>query len=170
MPRPTPPEPLTPTHDCREFDCGEPALNDWLRLRALANESRFSRTYVTCMEGRVVGFYCLSAGAVDRAVVPGRLRRNAPDRVPVTILGRLAVARGHAGQGIGADLLSDALARVAMASRSIGIAALLVHAKDDRSKAFYLHCAEFLEYPGDSRVLWLPLDTVVRGMGGPGQS
>ena len=40
------PEPLATGHDVSGFDCGEPALNDWLRHRALKNESRFSRTYV----------------------------------------------------------------------------------------------------------------------------
>lgn len=164
MPRLTPPAPLTAAHDCSGFDCGEPALNDWLRHRALANESRFSRTYVTCKGSAVAGFYCLSAGAVDRAAAPGRLRRNAPDAIPVTILGRLAVARTHAGRGLGADLLSDALRRVALASQTIGIAALLVHAKDASARAFYLRHAEFLEHPADSRVLWLPVETVVKGM------
>lgn len=164
MPALTPPGPLTAAHDVSAFDCGEPALNDWLRHRALANESRFSRTYVTCQGAQVAGFYCLSAGAVDRAAAPGRLRRNAPDAIPVTILGRLAVSRAHAGRGLGADLLSDALRRVALASQTIGIAALLVHAKDAPARAFYLRHAEFLEHPADSRVLWLPVETVVRGI------
>ena len=114
------------------FDCGEPALDDWLRQRALKNESRFSRTYVVCEGMRVVAFYCISAGAMDRAAAPGRLRRNAPDAIPVSVIGRLAVARSHAGRGLGADILSDALARIAVAAQSIGIAAVVVQAKDER--------------------------------------
>ena len=46
------------------------------------------------------------------------------------------------------------------ASQSIGIAAALVHAKDDAAKRFYLKCAEFIEYPADSRTLFLPIETV----------
>lgn len=49
------PVPLTAEHDLSVFDCGEPALNDWLRHRALRNESRFSRTCVVCEGNRVVG-------------------------------------------------------------------------------------------------------------------
>jgi GNAT superfamily N-acetyltransferase len=98
-------------------------------------------------------------------LAPGALRRNAPEMIPVSVIGRLAVARSHAGRGLGADILSDALRRVALASQSIGMAAVLVQAKDARAKAFYLACAEFVEFPGDSRVLWLPVDVVVRGMG-----
>jgi hypothetical protein len=38
------PVPLSAEHDLTIFDCGESALNDWLKHRALKNESRFSRT------------------------------------------------------------------------------------------------------------------------------
>jgi len=109
----------------------------------------------------VVAYFCISAGAVERRASPGKVRRNAPDTIPVSVIGRLAVDRDHAGKGLGADMLSDALRRVAVASQSIGIGAVLVHAKDDAAKRFYLRCAEFIEYPEDSRTLFLPIETVV---------
>ncbi len=155
------PVPLTADHDLSAFDCGEPALNDWLRHRALKNESRFSRTYVACAGNQVVAYFCISAGAVERAAAPGKLRRNAPDSIPVSVIGRLAVSRGHAGKGLGAAMLADALRRIAVASQSIGMGAVLVHAKDDAAKRFYMSCAEFMEYPADSRTLFLPIETVV---------
>lgn len=152
---------LAAGHDISEFDCGEPELNDWLRHRALKNESRFSRTYVVCQQNRVVAYCCISAGAVERGAAPGKVRRNAPDTIPVSVIGRLAVDRSHAGKGLGADILSDALRRIALASQSIGIGAVLVHAKGDAAKRFYLRCAEFIEYPEDSRTLFLPIETVI---------
>jgi len=155
------PVPLTAEHDLSGFDCGEPALNDWLRHRALKNESRFSRTYVACEGNRVVAYFCISAGAVERAAAPGKVRRNAPDTIPVSVIGRLAVSRDQAGKGLGADILSDALRRIAVASQSIGMGAVLVHAKDEAAKRFYIRCAEFIEYPEDSRTLFLPIETVV---------
>jgi GNAT superfamily N-acetyltransferase len=159
------PVPLTAEHDLAAFDCGEPALNEWPRHRALKNESRFSRTYVVCEGKRAVGYFCISAGAVERAAAPGKVRRNAPDTIPVSVIGRVAVNRGHAGKGLGADMLSDALRRIAVASQSIGIGAALVHAKDDAAKRFYMKCAEFIEYPADSRTLFLPIETVVAAFG-----
>jgi GNAT superfamily N-acetyltransferase len=159
------PVPLTAQHDLSRFDCGEPALNDWLRERALKNESRFSRTYVVCAGARVVAYFCISAGAVERAAAPGKLRRNAPDTIPVSVIGRLAVDRDYAGKGLGAEILSDALRRIAVASQSIGIGAVLVHAKDDAAKRFYQRCAEFIEYPEDSRTLFLPVETIVAAFG-----
>jgi GNAT superfamily N-acetyltransferase len=155
------PVPLTAEHDLSGFDCGEGALNDWLRHRALKNESRFSRTYVVCEGNRVVAYFCISAGAVERVAAPGKVRRNAPDTIPVSVIGRLAVSREQAGKGLGADILADALRRIAIASQSIGIGAVMVHAKDEAAKRFYMRCAEFIEYPEDSRTLFLPIETVV---------
>jgi hypothetical protein len=51
--------------------------------------------------------------------------------------------------------------RIAGAKQSIGIAAVLVYAKDDAAKRFYMKCAEFIEYPADCRTLFLPIETVV---------
>lgn len=156
-----PPVALSGAHDLSAFDCGEPALDDWLRQRALRNESRFSRTYVVCSGSTVIAYYCISAGAIERGMAPAKVRRNAPANVPVSVIGRLAVDRTFAGKGLGADMLADALQRIAIASQSIGIGAVLVHAKDDAAKRFYLRCAEFIEYPQDSRTLFLPIETVL---------
>lgn len=157
----SPPVPLAAEHDLTRFDCGDPALNDWLRQRALKNESRFSRTYVVCQDNHVVAYYCIAAGAVEREASPGKVRRNAPDTIPVSVIGRLAVSKEHAERGLGADILSDALRRIAIASQSIGIGAVLVHAKDENAKRFYMRCAEFIEHPADSRTMFLPIETVV---------
>jgi len=157
----SPPEAISADHDLSGFDCGEPALDDWLRQRALKNESRFSRTWVVCEGKRVVAYYCIAAGAVERTAAPGRLRRNAPDSIPISVIGRLAVTCSHAGRGLGADLLADALRRIAVAAASIGIGAVMVQAKDESARRFYLRCAEFIESPEESRTLFLPIETVV---------
>lgn len=155
------PVPLSIEHDLSQFDCGVPALNEWLRNRAMQNESRFSRTYVVCEGKQAVAYYCISAGAVERTQAPNKLRRNAPETIPISIIGRLAVSSRYAGRGLGADILADALQRIAAASQTIGIGAVLIQAKDERAKAFYLGCAEFIEYPADSRSLFLPIETLV---------
>lgn len=157
-----PPEPITQEHDLAAFDCGEPVLNDWLKRRALKNESRFSRTYVLCDQNKVVAAYvCIAAGAVERKDAPSKLKRNAPNSIPVSIIGRLAVDQTYSGKGLGADMLSDAMRRIGLASQTIGIGAVVVQAKDDAAKSFYLRCAEFIEYPDDSRTLFLPIETLI---------
>ena len=160
----SPPVPLAGEHDLTHFDCGEPALDDWLRLRARKNESRCSRTYVACDAERVAAYVCISAGSIQRADAPANLRRNAPDPLPIAIIGRLAVDRAYAGRGLGGDLLGDALRRIAHASRTIGIAAVLVQAKSEAARQFYMSCAEFTAFPSDSRTLFLPIETLRRAL------
>jgi len=136
--RPSAPEKLSPDHDLAQFHCGEPALDDWLRKRALQNEqSGASRTYVVCSGGRVVGYYALAAGAVAHMEPPGRVRRNMPDPVPVMVIGRLAIDQSMQGRGIGPSLLRDAILRTLRAAEIAGIRAILVHAISDRAKRFY---------------------------------
>lgn len=159
------PVPLSPDHQLDQFDCGIPALNDWLKRRAMKNDGRFSRTYVVCSGPEVAAYYCISAGMVERAATPAKLRRNAPDSIPVSIIGRLAVDLRWAGRGLGASVLADALRRIAIASQSVGIAAVMVQAKDAKARRFYLHCAEFEEFPTDGRTLFLPIETVLAGFG-----
>jgi GNAT superfamily N-acetyltransferase len=85
----------------------------------------------------VVGYYSLATGAVLHPVATGRSRRNMPDPIPVVLLGRLAVDRAFQGQGVGADLLRDAVLRVISAADAIGVRAILVHAVSEEAKAFY---------------------------------
>src|SRR5262249_20835819 len=119
-----PPEKLSLRHDLTHFQCGEPALDDWLRRRARQNEeSGASRTYVLCAGNRVVGYYPLAVGAVAHADAPGRVRRNMPDPVPVIIVGRLAIDQTMQGQSLGPALLRDAVLRTIQAAEIAGIRA-----------------------------------------------
>jgi len=132
------PEKLSSDHDLSQFQSGEPALDDWLRRRALPNEeSGASRTYVVCVGRHVVGYYALAAGAVAHLDSPGRIRRNMPDPVPVMVIGRLAVDQTVQGQAIGPALLRDAVLRIVQAAEIAGIRAILVHAISERAKHFY---------------------------------
>jgi GNAT superfamily N-acetyltransferase len=132
------PERLSPEHDLETFRSGVPALDDWLRRRALHNEREgASRTYVVRADGRVAGYYSLATGAVSGAEVPGRVRRNMPDPIPVMILGRLAVDAAWQGRRLGHSLLRDAILRTLAAADIAGIRALLVHAISPEAKRFY---------------------------------
>ena len=121
------------------FDCGQPALNTFLQRHALASQQANSaQTYVCCQAGEVVGFYSLAVGGVDPAQAPSRVTKGlARHPVPVMILARLAVDRGHQGQGLGQALLKDALLRTAQAADIAGIRCLLVHAKNDLARQWY---------------------------------
>ena len=137
----SPPESLAASHRLDAFECGEPALDDWLKRRAWANHgSGASRTFVVVDDdGCVRGYYALAAGAVSHELAISKVRRNMPDPVPVLILGRLAVDRSAQGLHLGSALLQDAVQRAVAVSSNAGVRALLVHALHERAKAFYEH-------------------------------
>ena len=131
-------EPLDPTHDTSSFHCGNPALDAWLRERALRNqETGDSRSFVVTQERRVVAYYALSTASAARVALPGSLRRNAPDPVSLLLLGQLAVDRSHQGKGLGSELLRDACMRTLAVLRHAGFRALATHPIDDNAARFY---------------------------------
>jgi GNAT superfamily N-acetyltransferase len=160
------PEHLTPAHDVAGFDSGIPALDNWLKRRALDNEkAHASRTYVVTVAGRVIGYYALANGAVALGAAPGRVRRNMPDPIPVMIIGRLAVDRGWQGRGIASGLLKDATLRTLQAAGIAGIRAILVHAVSDDAKGFYLRHG-FVESPVAPMTLMITLADAERALSG----
>ncbi len=133
------PEPLTPTHDVSQFSCGKPALDHWLKTRALSNQEKgFTAVMVVHENNRVVGYY----GLAPTAIVPGALPRSVrtgqpPDPVPCLLLGQLATDLAWKGMGIGTGLLKHALQRCVTAARLIGGRALVVNAVDPDAAEFW---------------------------------
>ena len=153
----TPPRPLANDHKLEDFRCTEPSLENWLKQRARKNEAQgASRTYVVCSGSAVVGYCCLSAGAVSHETAAGSVKRNMPDPVPVVVLGRLAVHSQRTGRGIGQGLLKDALLRSLSIAKELGIRALMCHAVSQSAKDFYLKHG-FIESPIDPMTLMLSL-------------
>lgn len=153
----TPPVPITASHDPSQFSSGVHSLDEWLQRRALRNErNAASRTYVVCAGTRVVGYYCLAAGAVALSEAPKKLTRKLPDPIPVMVLGRLAIDQAWQNRGIGKALLLDAVRRSAQAARVAGISALLVHALSEEAKRFYISQG-FLQSPVQPMTLYLRL-------------
>ena len=134
------PEPLHDNHDLEQFECGIASLDDWLKRRARANQAGgASRTYVIAAGRRVIGYYCLSSGAIAAIEASGNIRCNMPDPVPMAVMGRLAIDHRWQGKGLGVALLQDAVLRAAQAAEIIGIRGILLHAISIEAKAFYEH-------------------------------
>lgn len=154
------PCPLQDKHNTVEFDCGNDTLNEWLKKRALKNQDNgASRTFVICKKNRVVGYYALASGSVERMVAPKSITRNMPEPIPVIVLGRLAIDLSMQGQHFGACMLKDALLRSLKISQNIGIRAVLVHAISEDAKRFY-EAYGFKVSPIDSMTLMLSVHQV----------
>lgn len=126
-------------HDVSDFTCGEPSLDNWLRDQAVAaNARRTARTWVwVAPTGAVVGYYALAAHKVSRQQVPSRIGRGAPVEIPAVLLARLALSTSLRGQGLGAVLVADALARVVEATQTVAARLVVVDALHERVASFY---------------------------------
>jgi GNAT superfamily N-acetyltransferase len=153
---------LTGEHRLEGFDCGEPALNDWLVRRALGNQAAgTSRTWVVTREstGMVVAYYASSTASVMRAAAPRRMARNQPADLPAILLGRMAVDNRHQRKGLGAAMLKHFVTKAIEVSAIVGVRLVLVHAKDEQATDFYLHHG-FVKSPIDPLTLMLLLPTI----------
>lgn len=133
------PEPLGADHELEGFDCGKPALDDWLLRHARqAQGSGSAKTFVVADGARVAGYYSLTVGQVDTLDAPERIRKEMGQYpVPVVILARLAVSRQDQGHGIGLGLLRDAIRRTMLIAEQAGIRAMLTHPIDEEAAKFY---------------------------------
>ena len=160
------PAPLEGRHDLSAFDCGVPALNNYLKKFALQNQqSQSARTYVATRGERVVGYYTLAAASARREETPARVAKGlAAHPIPVILLARLAVDAGEKGAGLGAGLLKDALLRAVAAADIVGCRAVMVHAKDEALKAFYQRFG-FEPSPTDPFRLFLLMKDIKASLG-----
>jgi len=129
--------PIGKQYDREAFDCGEPALNEFLQRHARkSHELGGSKTFLadTDADGvTILGYYTLSPASLAYQRTPESLRRGLSRHdVPVFRLGRLAVDRRSQGRGLGGQLLLAAGRRCLRAATEVGGVALLIDAKNDR--------------------------------------
>jgi GNAT superfamily N-acetyltransferase len=136
-------EPIAKKHDRASFDCGEPALNEFLLRHARQNHAKgVAKTFLAISKAdakSILGFYSLCPASLVYARVPPTIRKGLPRHdVPVFRLARLAVNRSYQGQGIGGQLLLAAGRRCLLAATEVGGVALLIDAKNERVAKWYM--------------------------------
>ena len=127
------------------FSSGQPFVDRWLATRAAKARQRGSavvyvshRAGADASEEPPAGFYTLSSGSVARDLVDGGwLKRNAPNEIPVILLGVLGVDSRYQGNGLGRMLLHDASTRAMAVADGIGAKALIVDPIDADAAIFY---------------------------------
>lgn len=122
------------------FSCGDAIVDDWVaRHSATARKRGTAVIYASYCDGKVAGFYTLSAHSVARADVGGWMSRNAPEQVPAVLLGMMGVDERHKGCGLGASLLQDAILNATKIAQLAGARALVVDPTGEEAASFYEH-------------------------------
>ncbi len=157
---------LNSSHYRDEFECGQVALDEYLKKQANQDiKKKISACFVITENEKslekVKGYYTLSSASISRALIPSNLEKKFPkayDTIPATLLGRLARDKSLIGTGQGEKLLIDALYRSHLASKEIGSFAVVVDPIDERAEKFYQEFG-FKKLP-DSGKLFLPMKTI----------
>lgn len=138
-------------HNLSAFDCGIKDLDDWLRVHALENQRRnLSRTFVLVDDTEaVIGYYALTMGGVIKDELPRRLGRGLPGyQIGMVLLARLAVHADHQGEGLGRDLMIDAIAQATTAGQHAAARFIAVDPINESARDFYAHFG-FRDIDGD---------------------
>ena len=166
-------EPIHKRHDRDAFDCGDEALNEFLRRHARKSHERGgAKTFLAVDDDdnkTILGFYSLSPASVEYARTPEVVRRGlARHEVPGFRLARLAVDRRLQGQGLGGQLLLAAGRRCLRASAEVGGVVLVIDAKNERVAGWYASygAVALLDAPLS---LLLPLATIATALKAAGK-
>lgn len=135
-------EPIEKRHNREVFDCGDTALNDFLRRHARQMHERGgAKTFLAVRDDDttlVIGFYSLSPASVEFFRAPDVVKRGlARHDIPVFRLGRLAIDKSMQRNGLGGQLLLSAGRRSLHASQEVGGVALLIDAKNEGIAQWY---------------------------------
>jgi predicted GNAT family N-acyltransferase len=158
-------EPLADYHDRAGFSCGIEELDKYFHKYARQNMEKGVAAVFVLVRRRgskeVLGFYTLSATALDAGKLPKEFLKKLPryQHLPATLIGRLARSADLPGKGIGEKLLANAIRRCVKNSEIIGSLAVVVDAKDDRVKMWYLKYG-FQELKDQPNRLFLPLESL----------
>ena len=155
-------------HERDGFSCGKPELDNFLRTQAAQDQSKhLGATHVLCEIGdqnnarrKVVGYLTLATGNIPLADCPESIKKlTRMPNLPILLLGRMAVDHRYKGNRLGEFLLKYALTLAVEISDRSGCLAVVVDAKDDEAKNFYLRYG-FLELPERKMTLLLPMQTI----------
>ena len=157
-------QPLQGHHDTEAFTCGDDVLDGWIHRTAKQHIRKgISRSFVAIDQDdpqKILGFYSLTVGEAETAGLPASVAKALPRKIPIVLLGRLAVAIDAQGQGMGGHLLINALHRTVRVAADVGISAILVDAKNKRAETFYQHYG-FQTLPDSPHRLVLPIKTAM---------
>lgn len=156
---------LETSHEVAAFRSCADELDEWLHEYAWVNHaSGNARVFVAARERVVVGYYTLSTAGVAEQKAPDEIKKGGvPKDVSSILLGRMAVHADEQDRHLGSSLLTDALLRIARLSGDVGVRALLIHARDESARSWYLHQARtFVSSPTDPLHLFLSIKELRR--------
>lgn len=157
-------EPLTPHHNRTAFTCGVESLDRYLRTQATQDIRRKANAVFVMVQtgvpAEILGYVTLCATTLQPGEIPSAVQKHLPryPLVSATLIGRLAIATCHQGQGLGGILLVNALRKAYTAASSVGSSMVVVDALNNSAAKFY-SAHGFIQLPDSLRCV-VPMQTI----------
>ncbi len=152
-------------HNRNSFDCGNEALNNFLKRTARQHiQKGISRTFVlvdTEQPEIIISFFTLTLCEVRVEKLPSKFAKKYPSKVPGVKLARLAVSELYQREGIGEIMMIEAMKRALIVAENAGGIGLFVDAKDEAAKTYYFRYG-FVSLEDALLEMFLPLSTIVQ--------
>ena len=150
-------ERLHRNHPRSQFSCGEIQVDDWLATKALQQQQKHLSVTRVLLDaaGAIAGYYTLATNSIDFGDLPPEIAKGLPRRLlPAAVVAWFGISVSHKGQGLGSQLLAQALRDCYHAGKTLAYIAVIVDAINDAAKAFYQKW-DFAELPGRPYRLYL---------------
>lgn len=157
-------------HERNSFDCGEPALNTFIKTQAAKHmRAGISRTLVLPSKSllpnqkqSICAFYTVAPSSISREHLPKDLLKKLPRYpVPVFLLAQLAVDKPLHGSGLGKISLICALRYLWEVNSHMRAYAIVVDCLNETAQAFYTKFGFIKLCEFNCRVrMFLPMKTV----------
>lgn len=164
-------EPFNPEkHDRTAFSCGVEQVDNFFRKTAnkLAKAGNVRLYAMIAPDGSVIGFHAINAHSIRYDELPDKYARTRPGHgnIPAAYISMIGRDTRYRGNGYGADLLVDALRRIARAADAVGVAVVMLDVLDcgdaekvSRRKVLYEQFG-FSSLPSNELRMYLPMATV----------
>ncbi|MDP8052858.1 GNAT family N-acetyltransferase [Pasteurella atlantica] len=146
----------------KTFNSHSLALNHYFHKQASQDEKKnLSKCFVLINEERIIGYYTLSATSVGIHDIPKEniKKEIRYPNIPAVLLGRLAIDKNFLKQGYGKFLVADAIYKAK--NTNLGVALLIVDAKDDEAITFYKKLG-FIQFMDKEDKLFFPLTKLIK--------
>ncbi|UNU73643.1 GNAT family N-acetyltransferase [Moraxella nasovis] len=125
---------LDKSHDRQAFDCGNEAINRYLKTMANQHAKKnIAKTHVLSDGAKIQAFYTLSNAHFDNdGIIKGY-----PRQIPIITIGRIGVSRDYQGQGLSKKAIRHALEKIKALSTDTGITFAMIDAKNEALASYY---------------------------------
>lgn len=157
---------LADEHNVEQFTCAKASLDRWLSIeskRAQRQGTARTTVWTAPKSPDVVAYYSIAPTQVGRAEL-SRKMSGGISVVPGYLLARLALDVALHGDGLGRELLVDALETICAAAETAGGRIIVVDPIDDQARSFYEHY-EFRPGPLEGRLYMLIDDARISLLG-----